>query len=921
MLFKKILSALMSAVLVLASSAVYSAAASDKCIKLHDTTGAVGYADGASLNENVKTDGGVTLIFDVLAEAPVSPSEGKHSRITAFTGGAPYNFLSYDFTESAFTAVLSNDWVVNQETFDATAKQSFAWEYGKWYELAFQFDGTTATAYIDGVPMICAEFDSAQSSYIILYPQFCDLKIDNVRLCSKNYNVRDRYGDVWAVSDISGADLSDSALCFYDSSAYTISDGGRAMPELGQMLPSRTVNPEISGSYLSHKSGIGTSSGIDFSPYGGFTFVWNVRFDELASASHTAVRVGTSHIAGYNVDHGAFEISSASGFGFASSAQNVYASVPYTLKTGVTYELAVRQDGSFVGVYLNGVLMAKAIRDSFASDLSSVYFSNYNAKLAIDELIIAYPDFNVRERTGSFAASFTFDESRDYIKSIWDFKLGDAAYGYSIENGGTSKLGVSSQNAAVGSSVSVAVSLDEKSAYSSFELEMDIPEKLELCSIDSAVGTLSQSSARPLKLVYCGDAVAGTLASFTVKIPVSANAGDTFKVTAKLSAFSGDVPLEPIVAEGTLTAVLPELPTLPTGLTLTGNTLSWDAAPSAASYKAVISSGNSSTELAVTAATSALLDKSAVFPESGEYVCTVYALDKNGTLIGKAELSVIRDDSGTLFCGLDAYKASLTSAIDSYIAERSYTDSDMISIEKARSDARLSISAAADYKAVNLAYTSAFKIISAIPTKSDRENSPRITVSSATAENGTVTLTIALAKNPGIVAIDLYISYDADSLTLTSVSSPLDAKAFIVSYTAAGQSLAIVNITAEEYALEDDADIVTLEFSVAAGASGNLCVTAEPANVYDSEFEEVTLLGASGIITAEKSSFILGDANMDGVVSLADATAITRNLSSWDVAIDKDAADVDGDGSVTLSDALLISRKLNNWDVQFTKQR
>ena len=205
MTMKRFLCAMLSAVIVFAASA-YSSAASDKCIKLSDTTGDKGYSAASDeLNAKVAEAGGATLIFDVMAESLATPPSGKHSRITVFTGGPSFNLMSYDFTEGAFTAVDSPVWLLKQESFEPLASQAFNWEVGKWYELAFQFEGNVATAYVDGMPMISAEFDSAAISYLIMYPQFCDLRIDNMRICSKEYNVRDRYGDVWAVDDFSSA--------------------------------------------------------------------------------------------------------------------------------------------------------------------------------------------------------------------------------------------------------------------------------------------------------------------------------------------------------------------------------------------------------------------------------------------------------------------------------------------------------------------------------------------------------------------------------------------------------------------------------------------------------------------------------------------------------------------------------------------
>lgn len=67
--------------------------------------------------------------------------------------------------------------------------------------------------------------------------------------------------------------------------------------------------------------------------------------------------------------------------------------------------------------------------------------------------------------------------------------------------------------------------------------------------------------------------------------------------------------------------------------------------------------------------------------------------------------------------------------------------------------------------------------------------------------------------------------------------------------------------------------------------------------------------GVKGDMTAKaEHGFILGDADGDGEVTIADATAIQRALIKLGNDINRKAADVDGDGAVTVVDATFVQR-------------
>ena len=922
MTMKRFLCAMLSAVIVFAASA-YSSAASDKCIKLSDTTGDKGYSAASDeLNAKVAEAGGATLIFDVMAESLATPPSGKHSRITVFTGGPSFNLMSYDFTEGAFTAVDSPVWLLNQESFEPLASQAFNWEVGKWYELAFQFEGNVATAYVDGMPMISAEFDSAAISYLIIYPQFCDLRIDNMRICSKDYNVRDRYGDVWAVDDFSSATSVNTQNWGFSGGGYSISDGGRVMPELNEMLPDRVVSPAIEGSYLRHSGGTGISNGMNFTEYNGFTVVWDVRFDSLSSSAHTAVRVGTTYIAGYDVRAGAFEITTVAGFGFSSTSYNIFAKTPYTIQAGVTYEMAVRQYGDCVSVYLNGVLMAKAQDSKLSGDLSLVYLSNYSADTSIDNMIVAYPDFNVRERTGSRAAELTFDESPEVITAAWDFPLGNQTYGYSIVQSETSPvIAVSSDTANSGSTAMVSLSLENTDGITAFEAEVTVPETLTVASVDTVAGVYSPDGSNPIRLEWLGSSLnGGNIMTISLKIPIGAADGETFTVNASLTLYKDTTKLATLTASGTVTAKTPVLPVLPTGLAFNGTALSWNAAETASSYEVFLRHGDTESSLGQTNGNTFTVDAATLLASVGDHTFTVYARANNGSYVGRSDtLTVVRDSDLVLYNSVDEFKAALSSKIDAFINAREYLPADAAQVSDIAAAGKAEIADAQGYTNIMSAYSSCLSEIEAVPTKADRENTPRISVGSATVKDGYATISVAVAKNPGLAMLDLSVAFDTDALTLVSLSGCLDESDFDCANSSLNSSPVTVNIQALNYVLEDDCDLFELKFAVKEGtANGTYPVTVSVDSAYDADFSETSFLGGTGVITVDEGK-LLGDVNGDGVVNSADSTLITRKLAGWDVSIDSSVGDVNGDGVFNGADATLITRKLAGWNVEFAK--
>ena len=94
--------------------------------------------------------------------------------------------------------------------------------------------------------------------------------------------------------------------------------------------------------------------------------------------------------------------------------------------------------------------------------------------------------------------------------------------------------------------------------------------------------------------------------------------------------------------------------------------------------------------------------------------------------------------------------------------------------------------------------------------------------------------------------------------------------------------------------------------------------------VYIDEFNETNYTldeeaSTDGVLTINKRTYILGDANGDGVININDSTLIQRHLAKYDppVAIDLQAADVDGNGKVDITDATILQKYLAGFTPEY----
>ncbi|MBR6603833.1 MAG: acetylxylan esterase [Clostridia bacterium] len=63
------------------------------------------------------------------------------------------------------------------------------------------------------------------------------------------------------------------------------------------------------------------------------------------------------------------------------------------------------------------------------------------------------------------------------------------------------------------------------------------------------------------------------------------------------------------------------------------------------------------------------------------------------------------------------------------------------------------------------------------------------------------------------------------------------------------------------------------------------------------------------------ATYVSGDINDDGEITVADAVLLAQYLAGWEVEINADAADCNGDGEITVADAVLLAQYLAGWEV------
>lgn len=144
------------------------------------------------------------------------------------------------------------------------------------------------------------------------------------------------------------------------------------------------------------------------------------------------------------------------------------------------------------------------------------------------------------------------------------------------------------------------------------------------------------------------------------------------------------------------------------------------------------------------------------------------------------------------------------------------------------------------------------------PTPDEPEyTSPTLVVNGASAAAGeTVTVTVDLKNNPGILAMQLALSYDDSALTLTKIAN--GSALSVLTLTKPGVYQSPCNVVWDGVELSEadivDGTAVTFTFEIADGAAQgeyDICLTAYSNSVIDNDLNTVDLDIVNGCITVE----------------------------------------------------------------------
>ena len=199
----------------------------------------------------------------------------------------------------------------------------------------------------------------------------------------------------------------------------------------------------------------------------------------------------------------------------------------------------------------------------------------------------------------------------------------------------------------------------------------------------------------------------------------------------------------------------------------------------------------------------------------------------------------------------------------------------------------------------------------------------KISVSSEKGYIGkTVTVSISIDENPGIINMMLNVKYDTKALKLVGVSDTgvLGDAMHSDNLNAYPYVLCWANDTAKEN-LDAVGTIVTMTFEILLEAEVGQSPIEVFYNYADAEVIDFNLNSVGFEISngsVDISKLLVGDVNGDGRVNSLDRTTLARYLANWEEytaeTINLVAADVNGDGSVNNIDRIVLARHIANWD-------
>ncbi len=174
-------------------------------------------------------------------------------------------------------------------------------------------------------------------------------------------------------------------------------------------------------------------------------------------------------------------------------------------------------------------------------------------------------------------------------------------------------------------------------------------------------------------------------------------------------------------------------------------------------------------------------------------------------------------------------------------------------------------------------------------------------------EGSTVTITIDIHNNPGIIGAILTIEFDS---ALTLIKAEAGAAWNTLNLTKPAEFVNNCNFVWDGVSNADysNGTIITLTFEVPEGAEVDTVYDIKASythgNMINADLEAVDVEIENGSITVITP---IGDVNSDGVVDVLDVLVLRRYLAGgYGVTIDEEAADIDKDGNITVTDLVLL---------------
>ena len=181
----------------------------DGQIGIDETTGDSGYfsltdSHNAQVKSAANNDEPITFIMDVMFNDEHEPPKnlnGDYQNLSQFAIFSGFgNFVMYNFITKAFEIRREKNggWIqsVNFENSDALQSYPFEVVKGCWYNLSAEFHKDRIIVYLNNEKILSCEITNA-IDFIIIYPQYCNVTLDNFKIYIGLHNSEARIGDYY----------------------------------------------------------------------------------------------------------------------------------------------------------------------------------------------------------------------------------------------------------------------------------------------------------------------------------------------------------------------------------------------------------------------------------------------------------------------------------------------------------------------------------------------------------------------------------------------------------------------------------------------------------------------------------------------------------------------------------------------------